>query len=105
MNHKLGLKFTNQRLDGWEAWIGSDDEYWVRLDFLLEYYISKTVDLSKIIKGKSHDKDLMKKYGDDMFRKFMSYTSNGQTFNYKNYNDFLSIENPSIQKALAMLNN
>ena len=104
MKEKIEIKFIDQRLDGWEAWIGSDNKFWIRLDFLLEYYISKNVILSKKMKEHTSTQLPVKQYGEQMFNKFMDITSNGEKFSYDNYSKWLKMDNPEIQKALVLIN-
>src|SRR5690606_5351077 len=101
---EIELKFIDQRLDGWEAWIGSDNMFWIRLDFLLEYYISKNVNLSRKMKNETFTKPTVKQYGVKMFNKFMKVTSNGEKFSYEGYSEWLKTDNPEIQKAVGFIN-
>ncbi|MET6989458.1 hypothetical protein [Sediminicola arcticus] len=104
MKNKVEIKYTEQRWEGFEAWIGSDHTYWVRLDFLLESFISKNVDLSKKFKGQLNDFNIAKKYYESLFDKFMKTTSNGEEFNYDNYLNWQKNNKIEVARAITNIN-
>tara|TARA_R110002126_G_scaffold97803_1_gene227569 strand:- start:31377 stop:31685 length:309 start_codon:yes stop_codon:yes gene_type:complete len=101
MNNKIELKFIEQRWEGIEGWIGNNDDFWVRLDFFLEYFVSKNLKLSYKYKNKEINQ---KKYCELLFEKIKENTSKTTKFNYKNYKKWLSMENPEINKVIELMN-
>lgn len=104
MNNKVKIKFIEQRWEGFEAWIGNDNSYWVRLDFLLEYFISSNVNLSQKFKGQLDDSEIVKKYYKSLFNKFMMHTSNGKEFNYDDYMEWQKNNKIEVERTIKSIN-
>ncbi|MCL6296361.1 hypothetical protein [Jejuia spongiicola] len=100
MNNKFKLKYIEQLGEVTEAWIGSDGNYWVRLDFLLEYFVSNNVILSQKYKGKLDDFCLAKEYYESLFYKFMANTSKGDKFNFDEYLDWQITSKDEVVSAI-----
>lgn len=101
MENKIELKFVEERWEGIEGWIGNDNNYWVRLDFLLEYYLSKNLKLSHKYKNKEISQ---KKYFELLFEKFKKNNSKTIKFNIEDYKKWSNMENPEIKKVIEMIN-
>jgi hypothetical protein len=100
----LKLKKIDHRWEPSEYWLGNDELFWVRIDFLLEYYISKNLEISKEYKKKLKEENSLKEYAEILFAKFMKVTLNGNQFNYDDYVQWLKTSNPEIKEVLTLFN-
>ena len=100
----MELKYVVQKHDGLEAWIKKGDN-WIRLDFLLEYYLFQNVNLTKSFKGTLNDDNMVKLYSESLFAKFLEATSNGTVFDFEKYSDWINNNQSDIDDALKLLNN
>ena len=105
MKNDFRVVFEEQRWSRIEGWIIKDNKQRIRLDFLLEYYISNNVELSKKIKGKIKNNSIMKEYSIKLFEKFMKFTDNGLNFNFEDYIKWQKTDNLETQKILNLINN
>ncbi len=100
---KLELKYIDQKYDGLEAWIRYGDSEWIRLDFILEYYLFKNVDLTKEYKGQLNDKKKAKEYIRSFYLKFSRNTSRGSTFDFKKYINWIRFNQSEVSKIRKLL--
>jgi hypothetical protein len=84
----LEWKLIDQRYDGWEAWVRQDQSDWIRLDFVLEYYLFGNVDVTKEFAGQLGDEKKVKKYCDLLCDKFTQAISDGYEFDFQKYSDW-----------------
>jgi len=97
------LKFIDQRLDGLEAWIRKGQSDWIRLDFMLEYYISANVDLTKKFNGRLNDKTQAEHYYQLLYDKFNKAILNGKEFDFVEYTNWQRTAGSDIETARKML--
>ena len=99
----MELKYVKQRHEGIEAWIRYNDSEWIRLDFILEYYLFKNVDLSKKYKGRLNEELVVKQYSELFYAKFAEKTSNGSEFDFIGYVAWKKSNQFEINKARNLL--
>lgn len=106
MKNNFKLEYVDQNWDGIEGWVVKENEFKVRLDALLEYYISKNVELTySIIKGKTKNISYVKKYSSSLFEKFLKLTNEGREFDYDKYMKWQKTDNPKIvEKVIKLMN-
>ncbi len=76
------IQIINQKFDGVEVWIGTkESNQWSRIDFMLEYYLSSNIDLTK-----KFQLDLDNKNISDYYIKFIEKY-------YKEMSDFKKFKN------------
>lgn len=97
---ELTLKYVDQRFDSLEAWVKKGESSWVRLDFMLEYYVSGNVSLSKQYKDQLGDEKTAKQYYDSMLKKL---TQHGHKFEIQKYLDWQRQNPAEINKAKNLL--
>ncbi len=102
--NKLEFKIVDQRNEGQEAWIRFENSDWIRLDFMLEFYLLKDVTLSKSYKGKFKDKAAVKRYGELFYDKFSKLTSGGEKFDFEKYLNWTLNNSTDLSKALKLMN-
>ena len=100
---ELELKFIDQRLDGLEAWVRKGQSDWIRLDFMLEYYLFANVDLTKRYREKLDDKHQAQQYYELLYDKFIKSTSYGEKFNFAEYINWQRNTGSDIEIARKML--
>jgi len=100
---ELELKFIDQRLDGLEAWVRKGQSDWIRLDFMLEYYLFANVDLTKRYREKLDDKNQAQQYYELLHDKFIKLTSYGEKFNFEEYINWQRTTGSDIEIARKML--
>lgn len=103
-SNDLELKYIDQRYEGLEAWIRFKNSEWIRLDFLLEYYLLKNVNLSKKYKGKLDDQLIAKCYYGLLYDKFSEKTSGGENFDFQKYIFWQRNNQVEVNNALKLLN-
>lgn len=99
----IEIKFVDQRYDGVEGWIRTKDSDWVRLDFLLEYFLSSNISITKKYSGQLNSRNISKQYCEELLSDFKLKTSDGKKFDFPKYKKWLSNEF-EIEKARKMLN-
>lgn len=102
-NTGIELKYVEQRHEGIEAWIRSNQDAWVRLDFLLEYFLFGNVDLCKEYKGILHDNNLAKQYYEALYSKVLSEKLKGVEFNSQIYLEWQKDNQSDVSKARNLL--
>ncbi len=100
----IELKYIDQKNEGIEAWIRKEKSGWVRLDFMLEYYVSGSVSLSKQYKGRLEDVSIAKEYYNLLYAKFLKETSDGQTFDFEKYHSWQTSDQVKINDLIEMIN-
>jgi hypothetical protein len=101
---ELEIKFIDQRYDGLEGWIRKGQSNWIRLDFMLEYYISDNVDVTKQYKGQLRNENMVKEYCNLLYAKFLQLTLGGQNFDFEKYIDWQRNNSAKVDEALKLLN-
>jgi hypothetical protein len=108
MNDKSGncleLKYVHQKDEGLEAWIRKAESDWIRLDFMLEFYMFGNVDLSSCYKLQLRDETIAKKYYDLLYRKFSDNTSEGTNFDFQKYLAWQRNDHSAISAAVKLMN-
>ncbi len=99
---RIELKYVDQRHDGIEGWIRKGDGEWIRLDFMLEYFISNNVEITKRFKGRINDPNLAKRFYSELLDKFKKETNQGMDFNLDRYNSWLK-QGDEIEKVRKSL--
>jgi len=102
-SNKLELKYIDQRFDGLEAWIRYNDSEWIRLDFILEFYLFNNVNLTKHYKEQFNNEGIVREYCELLFTKFSENTSNGSKFDFIKYLDWKNNNQSHIIKARNLL--
>lgn len=103
-NSEIEIKYVEQRHEGLEAWIRSNrGGSWVRLDFLLEYFLFGNVDLSKKYKEMLHDKNLIKRYYEALYSKVLSEELRRGEFNSDIYLEWQKNNQSDVSKARNLL--
>jgi hypothetical protein len=102
-SNKLELKYIDQGHDGVEGWIRHDNGVWIRLDFILEYFLFHNVDVTRQYKNQLIDKNMVVKYCESMFKMFSEETSNGSKFDFNEYLEWKNNNQSEIRKAYRML--
>lgn len=102
---KLEIKFIEQRFEGIEAWVRRGKSDWIRLDFMLEYYLFGNVNLSKEYKGQIREKEKAKQYYDLLYEKFIRVIKEGHKFDFQEYIDWQRYNRSDIDEVLKLLHN
>lgn len=100
---ELNIKYVEQRFEGFEIWVQKGQSDWIRLDFLLEYYLFGNVNLSKKYKGLLSDEMKAKQYYNLLYEKFIQATSGGYDFDFQKYTYWLKNNQLDINKARDLL--
>lgn len=100
--NQLEIKYVRQKYDGLEAWVRKGKSQWVRLDFILEYYLSGNVNISKKFKMKNEGESIH--FFESLYTKFIQLTCNGENFDFQEYLDWQNSKFSNIEEALKMLN-
>jgi hypothetical protein len=101
-NDQIEIKYVDQRLDGIEGWIKKGNSDWIRLDFMLEYFLSSNVGVTKKYKGQLKNRNKAERYNEELLSKFKRQTNNGKSFDYEKYKKWLS-NRSEIEKARRLL--
>lgn len=100
----LEIKYIDQKNEGLEAWVRKGQSDWIRLDFMLEYYLFKNVNLSKQYKGQLGDASIAKQYYNLLYSKFLDETSDGGTLDFKKYLSWQRESHAEIIDAVKQMN-
>lgn len=99
---EIEVKFVDQKFDGTEGWIRRKDSDWIRLDFMLEYFLSSDVGITKKYKGQLNNRIKANSYNEELLSKFNRQTNNGNSFDFQKYKKWLS-NRSEIEKARKLL--
>ncbi|WP_320020396.1 hypothetical protein [Labilibaculum manganireducens] len=102
---KLEIKYIEQRHEGLEAWVRRAKSDWIRLDFMLEYYLFGNVNLSKEYKSQLIEKMKAKQYYELFYDKFIQAIKNGRKFDFQEYIDWQRCNRSEIDEVLKLLHN
>lgn len=100
----LEVKYIDQKNEGLEAWVRKGQSNWVRLDFILEYYLSGDVNLSKQFRGQLGEASIAKQYYNLLYAKFSKETSDGRNFDFEKYLSWQKSNPTEINNAIKLLN-
>ncbi|SHG62668.1 hypothetical protein SAMN04488109_1135 [Chryseolinea serpens] len=103
-HNDVELKYIDQKNEGLEAWIRKDKSDWIRLDFMLEYYLSRNVNLSKQYKGQLRDETIARQFYNLLYTKFSDDTSGGRNFDFQKYLSWQRSNYAEISNALKLMN-
>lgn len=101
-SEELELKYVDQKYEGLEAWIRRGQSDWIRLDFILEYYLFNNVNLSKQYRSQLNDEKEAKQYYSLLYKKFTEETSNGKKFDFQKYLNWQRNTPSKINEALNL---
>lgn len=101
-NDEIEVKFVDQKFDGTEGWIRKQNTDWIRLDFMLEYFLSSNVGVTKKYKGQLNNRSKANSYNKELLSKFKRQTNNGKSFDFQKYKEWLN-NRTEIDKARRML--
>ena len=93
----------NQRFDGYEAWIRKGESEWVRIDFMLEYYISRSLSVTNKYKGSFRDESYAKLYVSAFLDRYIDTLSNTSKFKINEYQDWIRGNSKEIEEAKNLL--
>jgi len=102
-SNALELKYVDQRYDGLEAWVRKGQSEWVRLDFILEYYISGDVKFSSEYRGMLNDEIKAKGYYNSMFTMLTQRISDGYNFEIQEFLNWQRNNPSKINKIRKLL--
>ncbi|MCB9043642.1 MAG: hypothetical protein R2798_12075 [Chitinophagales bacterium] len=96
--------YKYQRWEGFESYIKVDDEKWIRLDFLLEYFLTNDVKITKEFKGNFKSYLGNVKYASIFLKEFGDLILDESHFNYEKYIR-LYIDKSKIDMVLEKMKN
>jgi len=98
----IEVLIKSQKFDGWEAWLKMSNNEWVRIDFMLEYYISGSVSITKKYSGSLNDEFYAKEYYGAFLDNYIDVLSNPNRFNNEEYQKWLK-NTSEIRQAKKLL--
>lgn len=102
-NDQIEIKYVDQRHDGIEGWIKKGNGDWIRLDFMLEYFVSNNIEVTRKYKGRINDPVVAKSFYKELLNKFKKETDRGNNFDSNKYKNWLrnSSEIEKVRKLLS----
>jgi len=98
----IEVLIKSQKFDGWEGWLKMSNNEWVRIDFMLEYYISGSVSITKKYSGSLNDEFYAKEYYGAFLDNYIDVLSNPNRFNNEEYQKWLK-NTSEIRQAKKLL--
>jgi len=102
---ELKFKYIDQKSDGLEGWVQAANSPWIRLDFILEFYLFGNMDLSNDYKRRSfRNHQTAKEYADGMYEKVKELMKSGKKVNFESYIEWQQKSFDTIRELSNSLN-
>lgn len=105
--NKLGIriKYVDKKADGLEGWIQVENAEWIRLDFVLEFYLFGQMELSNSYrKSNFRNHQVAKEYADGLYQNIRALLASGKEVDFKAYLEWQQNNFSKIQELSNSLN-
>ncbi len=96
------ISIIEQRNNHREVWIKNGTGTNIRIDYLLEYHLSKSVSLTRSVRGRLNDADSFFNYVLSFLKKFLPTIIDTHNFDFDEHNKWLEVKE-EVEKARQLI--
>lgn len=102
-NNGIEIAIAEQRYgESIEGWFKKDDNEWIRLDFFLEFFLTKDVAITKKFKGQLNSIEKAEQYYELLFSKFKELTDDANNFDFEKYSKWIRSKSDTEEARLLI---